>query len=697
MKVLSLIYQSADFLRYLGEPALRSLALGCVAALVLAALPVRRAAVRLYVWTGVLYIALAMPLLSTLLPRVKVAIPAAGIAPMIGHELRTSESRPSRATAGESAPVLTTDKTTYSDHQAMPERGTTHNSKADPASASATMADPIVPGAISSPASTPIVSASTWKAAALAIYLTGLAILLARLFAGVWWTRRLAGSAEDISAKYFSALDDVENRRSLAALDFLRSCAHLSGIKQTPRLKQSTALAVPATVGIVSPVILLPSGWRSWTVEQLEAVLAHEVSHVARRDALTQFLALAHRAIFWFSPLSWWLKAHLSELAEQASDEAALAGGADRKRYAETLLGFFVQLESAPGRVRWQAVSMADGDGKHAERRIDRILAWKGNRSTGKSLAICLIAFAVPVIFLAASLHPFIAQAAKQDSAAAAGATTPATTATTAPTTTLARTHGSAAISGQASGRSGLSSAYSEGATEQDQKESGLAANTVNINGGTFTSDGGPRYVIMSADSKNVSMSGSDEDLQHALRLSKNIKADLIWFERDEKSYLITDPAFIARARALFAPEDELSRKQDELGRQQDELGRQQDALGEQSEKIKVTVPDITPDLERILAHLKELEAGGASQSELGHIQAQIGQLQAQIGHFQADGGRQQAGFGQQQAELGKKQAELGRQQAELGRQQAEISRHASRELRGMFDDAITKGIAKPE
>lgn len=59
--------------------------------------------------------------------------------------------------------------------------------------------------------------------------------------------------------------------------------------------------------------------------------------------------------------------------------------------------------------------------------------------------------------------------------------------------------------------------------------------------------------------------------------------------------------------------------------------------------------------------------------------------------------GRQQSAIGRQQSELGKKQSELGRQQSELGRQQAEIARQASRELRRMFDDAITKGIAKPE
>ena len=96
-----------------------------------------------------------------------------------------------------------------------------------------------------------------------------------------------------------------------------------------------------------------------------------------RRDALAERLSLFHRAIFWFSPLSWWLARHLADLAEEASDDAALAAGADRTRYAETLLGFFAALEAAPGRVWWQGVSMATAG--QAEKRVDRILEWKGS------------------------------------------------------------------------------------------------------------------------------------------------------------------------------------------------------------------------------------------------------------------------------------------------------------------------------
>ena len=125
--------------------------------------------------------------------------------------------------------------------------------------------------------------------------------------------------------------------------------------------------------------------------------------------ALTQRLSLLHRAIFWFSPLAWYLDRQLADLAEQASDEAALSYGADRKHYARILLGFFEALHATPGRVWWQGVSMAMAGhaDRQAEERVERILSWKGSVAMHlkKSIAILVVALAVPLVYLAASVR----------------------------------------------------------------------------------------------------------------------------------------------------------------------------------------------------------------------------------------------------------------------------------------------------
>jgi len=731
MMPISVGQASADFLKYIAEPAARSLALGCIAAIALAAFRVKRVTLRLFVWTAVLCAAVAMPLLGTFVPRVRFSVPArarlvAQNAPALTIVM-TRSAGVSRGGGKIGATRATASKFPVALGTRREEVALTTLSASSPTGEEKFSVMAQTPAAQSG-------KAFPWIGVGLAMYLLVTLFFVARLFLGMFFSRRLERASEEI--------DDRE------ALRLLRMRACMGGLESTPRLAETEKLSVPATLGVLHPVILLPIGWRQWDEAKLDAVLAHEVSHVARRDALTQRLSLVHRSIFWFSPLAWWMDRQLTELAEEASDEAALAGGADQARYAETLLGFFATLEAAPGRIHWEGVSMAKGirsaKGCRAERRVERILAWKGALSMRKSLLAVIVALALPLVFLAASMQPSVARAqgntkdtaknklqsggpvapalpsvpktpgvvAPADmgtppapaAAPSAGVVAPADLGPTPQTPPLPAT-APAPAPGELS--------YNPGPTPQAPPVPATPVASVaplaeiasqdakhknhSYGYGYGWSNDGPRYVIMSGDSDNVNMSGSEEDVEHARELRKKISGDFIWFERDEKSYIITDPAFIAKAKALFAPEEALAKQQDELGRQQEALGKQQEALGNRMEDVKVKIRDIAPQLEEVRGHLKELQASGATQRDLGRVQEQLGELQRRVGEFQRDAGVQQSAIGRQQGQLGRQQGELGRRQGELGRQQGEIARKASRELRAMFDDAIAKGVAKPE
>ena len=94
------------------------------------------------------------------------------------------------------------------------------------------------------------------------------------------------------------------------------------------------------TLGIWRPVIVLPADWREWDSARLDAVLAHERSHIGRFDPAVQLLSAVHRAALWFSPASWFLHSRVVRVAEEASDDAAMAVSCDRASYAELLLEF---------------------------------------------------------------------------------------------------------------------------------------------------------------------------------------------------------------------------------------------------------------------------------------------------------------------------------------------------------------------
>ena len=186
------------------------------------------------------------------------------------------------------------------------------------------------------------------------------------------------------------------------------------------------------------------------------------------------------------------------------------------------------------------------------------------------------------------------------------------------------------------------------------------------------------------------------QDARHVEKLRKQIPGDFIWFQRDEKSYIIRDQATVERARKLWAPQQELGAKQEELGKQQEALGKQQEELGARMERIQVKVPDMTAELDKLRAELKSLSYG-ATAEQVGRIQSEIGELQSKIGEVQSNAGEQQSKIGEEMGALGEKQGKLGEQQGELGRRQGELAKQAIRQMKDLLDEAIKKGTAQPE
>ena len=131
--------------------------------------------------------------------------------------------------------------------------------------------------------------------------------MLLRLGVGVTLAFRLAGKATPIRLKW---ADDA-------------------------RIRISSDISAPVTV---FNIVLLPADFGEWPFAMRQAVLAHERSHVARSDFALLLLAQVNRALFWFSPLSWWLYRHLATLAELTSDDDAVEVMGDRPGYAEILL-----------------------------------------------------------------------------------------------------------------------------------------------------------------------------------------------------------------------------------------------------------------------------------------------------------------------------------------------------------------------
>jgi uncharacterized protein (TIGR03435 family) len=167
----------------------------------------------------------------------------------------------------------------------------------------------------------------------------------------------------------------------------------------TDGVRESDGVASPVTLGVIRPRILLPIDWREWDATKLAAVLAHEHSHISRRDPAVQVLSAIHRALLWYSPLSWYLDRQIVQLAEQASDDAAVAAIRDRASYAEVLLEF---MRRGVRGAAWQVVPMARYG--QPEQRIHRILdSTTLSRGMTRWSIMAIVALTLPLAYVVAA------------------------------------------------------------------------------------------------------------------------------------------------------------------------------------------------------------------------------------------------------------------------------------------------------
>jgi TonB family protein len=156
------------------------------------------------------------------------------------------------------------------------------------------------------------------------------------------------------------------------------------------------------TWGIFRYTILLPASAEKWPYARKCTVIAHERSHAAQNDGVTQLLIEFAWSIYWFNPLMWYA-AHRTRIErERACDDSVLRTGIAPEEYAQHLLEIARELRPRAD-VRCAAVSMAHTS--QLERRIRSILKSGVRRMKFSSVsAICLLAVTTGATVLLSAL-----------------------------------------------------------------------------------------------------------------------------------------------------------------------------------------------------------------------------------------------------------------------------------------------------
>ena len=110
------------------------------------------------------------------------------------------------------------------------------------------------------------------------------------------------------------------------------------GIDALPVVFLSRRVSEAMAVGVLRPLVLIPAAWATeMPLEMLEAVIAHELAHLRRRDLWVNLLQRIAEAVLFYHPAVWWLSRRLRQERELCADALAVAATGRRLEYAEAL------------------------------------------------------------------------------------------------------------------------------------------------------------------------------------------------------------------------------------------------------------------------------------------------------------------------------------------------------------------------
>ena len=111
-----------------------------------------------------------------------------------------------------------------------------------------------------------------------------------------------------------------------------------TGFTKSTALLASREIASPVSWGVLQPKILINTDAVAARADA-DAIVAHELAHLARADWAKLVLARVAVALFWFNPFAWLLAREAHQLREEAADDAVLAADVEDTAYASLLVG----------------------------------------------------------------------------------------------------------------------------------------------------------------------------------------------------------------------------------------------------------------------------------------------------------------------------------------------------------------------
>jgi len=514
-------------------------------------------------------------------------------------------------------------------------------------------------------------------------------------------------------------------------------------------IRCSANVSAPVTIG---SGVLLPADYARWGAEKLRIVVAHESSHVRQGDFYLQLLAGLYAALVWVSPLGWWLKRRLADLSEAISDRAGLDQAASPSLYARILLEFAALPRPTPAGVAMARTS-------NLSHRIERLLnegSFRRAFAGGRRRALVAVLL-VPATLFVVTLFVRVEAAAKPAaglSIQTSGVSNPEQAdsipvhqaATPVPSVDAASPAAEPMVA-PAPAAVPVPPVPADLVTPMSAEEirvlvdkaikinkdiqvrtdlhpdihidtkaihdavnlmvaQGIASSDFaghgRVNGYAYSfSDNGDSYAVINGKDQHLNFSGNwNGDVQKQIEKARQqAHGKFLWFTRNGKSYILDDPAIVDQIQQMYLPMEALGREQEQFARQQEEFAKQEVELSKEVTKASIPTPDLAKEMADLNAAVAKLEASKAktmTTEEWADLEGKIGNLQGKLGSIQGEIGALQGLSGEKMGKLGALQGKIGAEQGKLGEKQGKLAMEADRKIKGIIDEALRDGKAKP-
>jgi beta-lactamase regulating signal transducer with metallopeptidase domain len=164
-------------------------------------------------------------------------------------------------------------------------------------------------------------------------WILGIFLLMVRFMGGIVYTRRLrTRQTVNLSDEWLLKITELSSK---------------FGIHQRIEAFCSSLARVPMTLGYMKPVIIIPlSAITGLAPKEIEAIIAHELAHVARNDYFFNLIQSLIEIVFFYNPTVWLISSKIRTEREHCCDMLAIEATNDRLAYVKTLAN--IQLQQSP-------------------------------------------------------------------------------------------------------------------------------------------------------------------------------------------------------------------------------------------------------------------------------------------------------------------------------------------------------------